>query len=261
MVAQGNKTPVGVRQPWVSAENCWNNHRMHVQPLLSYIPEIEKKLGYNFNDPSLLARAFVHRSFLNENKTFPCEDNERLEFLGDSVLNLVIAEYLFRNIPHMTEGSLSALRAHVVSSHSCIVFIEKLNISEFILVGKGEKMQAGRGRSTILADVFEAILGAIYLDAGLDKTRLFFFHHFEALITDMCLRPKENWKALLQEQIQKTLHLVPQYHVLEESGPDHSRQFLVGVFIGDKQMGTVTGKTKKEAEQEAAKTALGTVRN
>lgn len=227
--------------------------------LLTHIPEIEKNIGITFQDRELLLKAFVHRSFLNEHKDLSCEDNERLEFLGDTVLNLIVAEYLFRSLPQLTEGALSALRAQAVSSCSYILYIEKLNIQEFILVGKGEKMQASRGRSTILADVFEAILGAIYLDAGLEKTRAFFFHHFEPIIADICLRPKENWKALLQEQVQKTLHLVPHYQVLEESGPDHSRQFLVGVLIGEKQMGTGTGKTKKEAEQEAAKVALSEI--
>jgi ribonuclease III len=227
-----------------------------VQPYFHNIPEIEQHLGYHFKDPTLLARAFVHRSFLNENKSFPCQDNERLEFLGDSVLNLIVSEYLFCNLPQMTEGELSSLRAHVVSSHSCIAFIEKLHLAEFILVSKGEKMQAGRGRSTILADVFEAILGAIYLDAGFEETRRFFFSHFEDMITDMCLRPKENWKALLQNLVQKTMHLIPHYFVLEESGPDHNRQFLIGVFVGDRKLGTGSGKTKKEAEQEAAKIAL-----
>lgn len=225
-------------------------------PLADHISEIEKNLGYKFQDQSLLARAFVHRSFINEHKASHCQDNERLEFLGDSVLNLIVAEYLFRSLPEVTEGELSSLRAHVVSSHSCIAFIEKLNVSQFVLVSKGEKMQTGRGRSTILADVFEAILGAIYLDRGLEETRSFFHRHFESMITDMCLRPKENWKALLQEMVQKNLHLVPHYEVLEESGPDHNRQFLIGVYVGERQMGTGTGKTKKEAEQEAAKTAL-----
>lgn len=224
--------------------------------LFPHISKIEKNLNITFKDQSLILRAFIHRSFLNEHKTFSYEDNERLEFLGDAVLNLIVAEYLFRNLPQMPEGTLSALRAQAVSSSSCILYIEKLDVQEFILVSKGEKMQAGRGRSTILADVFEAILGAIYLDTGLEKTRTFFFSHFEPLIAEMCLRPKENWKALLQEQVQKTVHLVPHYHVLEETGPDHSRQFLVGVFIGEKQMGTGNGKTKKEAEQEAAKIAL-----
>ncbi len=217
---------------------------------------IETRLGYHFQNPELLSRAFVHRSFLNENKDFASEDNERLEFLGDAVLNLLIAEYLFSHLPHQSEGALSALRAQVVSSDACIQYIEHLKLQEFILVGKGEKLQSSRGRLTILADVFEAILGALYLDAGLEETRRIFFSHFEPLIAQMCLNPKVNCKALLQEYVQKTMHVVPRYEVLEESGPDHSRLFLVGVFIHDKEMGRGHGKTKKEAEQEAAKHAL-----
>jgi ribonuclease-3 len=220
---------------------------------------VESRLGYQFKTRFLLERAFIHRSFINEHKEFAFENNERLEFLGDSVLNLLIAEYLFHNLPEVAEGTLSSIRASIVSSDACIQYMQQLNLQEFILVGRGEKMQSGKGRQTILADVFEAILGALYLDAGLETTRHVFFFHFQTKIADMSLQPKANFKALLQEYVQKTSHVVPKYHVLEESGPDHKREFLIAVFINEKELGRGRGTTKKEAEQQAAMSAIITI--
>ena len=220
---------------------------------------IESRLGYQFKTRDLLERAFIHRSFINEHKEFDIENNERLEFLGDSVLNLLIAEHLFHNLPEMPEGTLSHIRAHVVSSDACIQYMQELNLQDFILVGRGEKMQAGKGRQTILADVFEAILGALYLDSGIETTRHIFFLHFQTKIANMCLQPKANFKALLQEYIQKTMHMIPKYLVVEESGPDHKREFLVAVLINEKEVGRGSGTTKKEAEQNAAQSAITTL--
>lgn len=210
-----------------------------------------------FSDRGLLARAFVHRSFLNENRENPCKDNERLEFLGDSVLNLIVAEYLFQKLPDVSEGKLSSLRSHAVSSHACTSYFERLNLYEFMLVGRGEELQAGRGgRSSIVADMFEALLGAVYLDGGLDSARLFFLRHFTDALDAMCLRPEQNWKALLQEYTQKNLQKMPQYRLICETGPDHERSFEVGVFLDDDCIGKGMGATKKEAERVAAKAAL-----
>jgi ribonuclease III len=220
------------------------------------ITAIEKSIGYHFSDPQHLIRAFVHSSFINEYKELSLKHNERLEFLGDSVLNLIITEYLFRNFPDITEGELSSLRSHIVAAPSCTKFITKLGVEQYVLVGRGEQMNASRGKTSIMADLFEAILGAIYLDGGLEKTRIFFFSHFADIVQMMLQKPQANFKALLQEYLQKTKRQIPQYLVLDETGPDHEKQFKVGVCIGDELIGEGYGTSKKEAEQLAAKFAL-----
>ena len=203
----------------------------------------------------------MHSSFLNEHKDIGCLDNERLEFLGDSVLNFIVAEYLHQNLPNEAEGKLSSLRAHAVSSTACTRYFEQLNLQEFMLVGRGEELQAGRGgRSSIMADMFEALLGAIYLDGGLDKTRAFFMRHFQGALDESCQRPEQNWKALLQEFTQKTWQKIPFYKVMQESGPDHEREFTVGVFVETDCIATGTGHNKKEAERLAAQKALESLR-
>lgn len=230
---------------------------MKFQELFSHISAIEERLSYAFTQPELLIRAFVHRSFLNEHKDTACHDNERLEFLGDSVLNFLVAEHLYQTLPNEPEGKLSSLRAHAVSSTACTRYFEQLNLHEFMLVGRGEEIQAGKGgRSSIVADMFEALLGAIYLDGGLDKTRTFFMGHFQVALDESSQKPQENWKALLQEHTQKTWQKIPCYKVLQETGPDHERSFVVGVFVETECIAQGIGPNKKEAERHAAKAAL-----
>lgn len=234
---------------------------MKFQELFSHIASIESRLGYTFSQPELLIRAFVHRSFLNEHKDTACQDNERLEFLGDSVLNFLVAEHLYQTLPDEPEGKLSSLRANAVSSSACTRYFEQLNLNEFMLIGRGEEIQAGKGgRSSIVADMFEALLGAIYLDGGLDKTRTFFMSNFQAVLEENSKKPEQNWKALLQEHTQKTWQKIPVYKVLEESGPDHERQFTIGVFIDGQCVSQGAGLNKKEAERNAAKAALEKLR-
>src|SRR5262249_49846832 len=157
-------------------------------------------------------------------------------------------------LPTEAEGKLSNLRAHAVSSTACLHFFELLQINEYMLIGRGEELQAGRGgRSSIVADMFEALLGAIYLDGGIDSARIFFFKHFTKALEEMSLRPEQNWKAILQEHTQKNLQKMPLYRLLGESGPDHERSFEVGVFLDDACIGKGSGSTKKEAERKAAK--------
>ncbi len=235
---------------------------MKFQALFSHIDQIEEKIGYVFTSRELLVRAFVHRSFLNENKHVVCLDNEKLEFLGDSVLNLLVAEHLFQILPNENEGKLSSLRANSVSSSACIRYFEQLGLTDYILVGRGEELQAGKGgRSSIIGDMFEALLGAIYLDGGLDKARQFFMSHFQKVIEESLENPEENWKALLQEHLQKNKQKMPTYKVLQESGPDHLRQFLVGVFLEEHRLAEGSGSSKKEAERNAAKIALDQLRS
>lgn len=226
------------------------------------LDQIEARLGYTFQDKSLLISSFVHRSYINENKDFPYQDNERLEFLGDSVLNLIVAEYLYQTLPDESEGKLSSLRAHAVSSQACTRFFELLELQEFMLIGRGEELQAGRGgRSSIVADMFEALLGALYLDGGLAHARSFFLSHFTDLLGNMCHSPEQNWKAMLQEYTQKRVQKIPTYRLLRESGPDHARLFEIGVYIDEECIGQGEGATKKEAERQAAKCALDILQN
>ena len=216
---------------------------------------IESKLGYTFQNKNLLALAFVHRSFVNENRDVE-EHNERLEFLGDSVLGLLISDYLYRYLPSTPEGELSYLRSRLVEAGSCVQYVQKLDVSDHILLGKGEQMNDGRGRESILADLFEAIVGAVYLDSSLDETRAFLFRNFSTEIESILKTPLQNWKAELQDYCQKQHQQTPLYEVIEESGPDHSKEFTIRVMVNGEEMGRGVGSSKKVAQQAAAEQAL-----
>lgn len=224
--------------------------------LTSQLSEVEDRLCYTFKNKQLLLLACVHRSFYNERRDSIEAHNERLEFLGDSVLGLLIAEYLYRQLPQEPEGRLSSLRAQIVESGSCMTLVSKLQLTNAILLGRGERMNAGRGRETILADFFEALIGAIYLDGGLEITRKFFFQHFSHELQERLRTPSRNWKAELQDYSQKKYQKPPQYHLLKTEGPDHHKQFHITVHVDDKPIGQGIGNTKKEAEQDAAQHAL-----
>lgn len=224
--------------------------------LLKNASEIEAKIGYMFKDKSYLSLAFVHRSFINENRDIIQQHNERLEFLGDSILGLLIAEYLYKYLPSTPEGELSYLRSRLVEANSCVAYIQKLDVEAYLLLGKGERMNDGRGRESILADLFEAIIGAIYLDGGLEAARRFLFKNFSKDIEEILKTPIRNWKAQLQDFAQKKYQQPPVYKVINESGPDHSKIFQVSVFIHDQEVGKGEGASKKEAQQAAAADAL-----
>jgi ribonuclease III len=229
---------------------------MHsIKTLLQNAESIEAKLGYFFKNRDLLALAFIHRSYVNEHREVS-EHNERLEFLGDSVLGLIIAEYLFLTLPETPEGQLSYLRSRLVEASTCVTYVQKLDIESFLLLGKGEKLNYGRGRTTILADLFEAIIGAIYLDGGIEPAKLFLFNNFSSEIKEILDHPLLNWKALLQDWCQKNYGYPPDYQVVDETGPDHSKQFQVNVSINQRQLGKGKGASKKEAQQAAAEDAL-----
>lgn len=226
-----------------------------IDQLIHHAEEIEAKLGYRFQERRLLALSFVHRSYVNENRSIN-EHNERLEFLGDSVLGLLAADYLYRELPMMPEGDLSYLRSRLVEGPSCMRFVLKLEVEKYLLLGKGERMNDGRGRETILADLFESIIGAIFLDGGIAAAGVFFFKNFSEEIDEIIETPLSNWKALLQDYCQKKFHLTPRYDVIEEKGPDHSKIFTIAVAVNDKQLGVGKGASKKEAQQAAAEDAL-----
>ncbi|MBJ7449376.1 MAG: ribonuclease III [Parachlamydiales bacterium] len=227
-----------------------------VEQLLNNAKTIEKQIGYTFHEKNLLSLSFLHRSFVNENRSITEDHNERLEFLGDSILGLMVADYLYRSRPTLSEGELSRLRSRLVESSSCYSYMQKLEVSSFLLLGKGEKMNDGRGRESILADLFEALIGAIYLDGGLDAVKKFFFENFAEVIEDILADPQRNWKAELQDWAQKKYQLTPTYVVKSEEGPDHSKLFCISVFIAEDEVGTGNGSSKKEAQQNAAEDAL-----
>lgn len=218
--------------------------------------EIESRLGYTFQNKELLALAFTHRSYFNEHREEAAGHNERLEFLGDSVLGLVISSYLYTQMPAEPEGHLSHLRAHLVGAEGCVRYTNELKLEEFLLLGKGESVNIGRGRDRILADLFEAIVGAIYLDGGLDAAKDFILLHFLNVIDEAMKTPLRNWKAELQDYSQKKFQKPPDYVVLEEKGPPHSRIFVISAQIDDVEMGQGEGASKKLAEQAAAEDAL-----
>ncbi len=227
--------------------------------LIRSAPEIESKLGYTFKDRQLLALAFVHRSFVNENKEVG-NHNERLEFLGDSILGMLIADYLYRYLPSTDEGELSVLRSRLVEASSCYDYVQKYELGKYLLLGKGEKMNDGRGRESILADLFEAIIGAIYLDGGLEAAKRFLFKNFSYEIDAILKTPIRNYKALLQDHCQKNYQQTPTYKVLSEEGPDHSKIFKICVVVNNQEIGYGQGASKKEAQQEAAGDALARYR-
>lgn len=229
-----------------------------IQDIIRMTDQIESKLGYQFANKELLALAFTHCSYVNESR-IPLQHNERLEFLGDSILGLIVSDYLYRVLPDIPEGDLSAIRARLVEANSCISYIQKLDLEKYLVLGKGERMNDGRGRDTILSDLFEALLGAIFLDGGLEAAQAFFFNQFKVDIDSILQAPLKNPKAILQDYCQKHFQQTPQYQVLGEQGPDHSKIFQVAVMIQDIELGIGEGPSKKEAQQAAAKNALATL--
>ena len=218
--------------------------------------EVEESLGYTFQDKDLLTLSFIHRSFANESRGQVTRHNERLEFLGDSVLGLVMAEYLYRHLPSQPEGQLSQIRSRLVDASSCAHYLQKFELSRYILLGRGEKVSEGTAKTSILADVFEALVGALYLDGGIDAVKSFLLTHFEEEIGQVINSPSRNYKAELQDYSQKLFQIAPVYKVIDEAGPDHAKIFHVLVFVNDREAGNGRGASKKEAEQLAALDAL-----
>lgn len=209
----------------------------------------------------LLRLALTHRSWANEKGL--SENNERLEFLGDSVLSLIISEFLFRTFPAQAEGELARMRAQIVSMNSLARAATRLKLGEQLLLGKGEESSGGRSRESILADAYEAFLGAIYIESGLDYCRNFLLENLNFIVEEVCQKPDlRDAKTILQEIIQRDYQELPRYEVARETGPDHQKWFVVEVFFAGKKQGTGEGPTKKMAQQQAAAQALeGTSKN
>lgn len=217
----------------------------------------EKRIGHTFKDRRLIETAFTHRSYLNENRAPGREHNERLEFLGDAVLELVVTEFLFAKYPDKTEGDLTAYRAALVNTASISDASQKLDMNGLLLLSRGESRDTGRARSIILANAFEALIGALYLDAGYDVARGFIAEHI-LYKTDEVVE-KRLWqdpKSRFQEIAQDKAGITPTYELVSQAGPDHDKRFMIAVYLGGTRVATGEGRSKQEAEQAAAEQAL-----
>ncbi|MFD2925492.1 ribonuclease III [Halobacillus naozhouensis] len=219
-------------------------------------PSFQDKINQQFKNLSLLEQAFTHSSYVNEHRKTDREDNERLEFLGDAVLELGVSQYLYKEFPNKPEGELTKLRASIVCEASLVKFANDLNFQDLILLGKGEEMTGGRNRPALLADVFEAFIGALYLDKGFNQVVHFLENYVYPKIKEGAFSHAMDYKSQLQEFIQRDRNSRIEYEIVEERGPAHSREFVAHVRIQNENAGIGIGRTKKEAEQKAAQQAL-----
>ena len=222
------------------------------------LEELQKTLGVSFADVGVLLSAVTHRSFLNENRNATQSHNERLEFLGDAVLELVVTDFLFAEYPERQEGELTAIRAALVNTNTLSEIATGLCLGDFLLLSKGEAKDMGRARQYILANTFEAVVGAIYLDQGYECARDMLARVLLPRTTEIV--QKRLWqdpKSRFQERAQEVTGITPLYRTLKEQGPDHDRTFTVGVFLDEERVAEGKGRSKQEAEQEAAEQALG----
>ena len=215
--------------------------------------DLEHKLNYYFNDRNLLKNALLHKSLGNERKEYKNQNNERLELLGDAVLDLIVAEYLYKNYKNASEGTIAKLKAMIVSEPILAKISRQIGIGKFLMLSRGEVMSGGRNRESILADSFEAILGAVYIDSNLDEARVFALSHIKQYIDHI----EENedildFKSILQEYVQKEFRTVPTYELVAERGPDHMKEFEIQVIVGNYREKAVA-RNKKKAEQLSAK--------
>lgn len=220
------------------------------------LSDIQRKVGYQFRNEELLERALTHKSYANENRV--TAHNERLEFLGDAVLSLVISEYLMQTCQDSSEGDLSRLRAAVVSEPALASIAREIGLGKYLLLGRGENQTGGRDKDSLLANCLEALIASIYLDAGKAAIETFVIRFFKELIEKTCMsRSPLDYKTTVQELCQERLKQLPEYHIVAETGPNHRKQFIVELVIKGETYGRGAGKSKKEAEQRAAKDAIG----
>jgi ribonuclease-3 len=217
----------------------------------------EESLHLSFADSALLRQAFTHRSYLNEHRGERGGHNERLEFLGDAVLELIATRFLYDKFPDTHEGELTAYRAALVNAVTCAEVALAIGMNDYLLLSRGEAKDAGRARSILLANAFEALVGAIYLDQGYDTAAAFIAAHLLPKIDEIL--QKKLWqdaKSTLQEKVQEHEGVTPTYKVLSESGPDHDKEFVVGVYAREGLLAQGQGKSKQDAEQSAARSAI-----
>jgi ribonuclease III, bacterial len=219
---------------------------------------LESAIGYVFKDKELLTLALTHSSYSNEMKArgIPCECNERAEFLGDSVLSYIASSHLYRNYPNLPEGDLSRIRAQAVCEHALCEYAQKINLGDYLLLGHGEAMSRGGARPSILADAFEALLAALYLDGGLAVAEKFVLTFLSAEIKQAAQTNTKDYKSLLQQVVQVERDVLLEYAVTSESGPPHKRVFAIEARLNNNIIGHGEGTTKREAEQQAAMEAL-----
>lgn len=220
--------------------------------------KLEEKIGVEFKNKDLLENVFVHRSYLNEHKSFHLPSNEKLEFLGDSVLSLITSMYLYNNYPQFEEGSYTDIKSAIVRTESLAYAASPLGLGEYLYLSRGEEQGAGRDNKNILADCFEALIGAIFIDQGFDASYEFvktylFADRLDEIISTRQYAPA---KSLLQETMQSIHKTTPEYRVIAEEGPQHKRAFTIAVYLGQKLLAEGRGNSKKEAEEQAARLAL-----
>lgn len=218
--------------------------------------DLEEKLGVSFRNKDLLYEALTHKSYRNENRRWPYPNNERLEFLGDAVLELVVTEYLFLTFADKPEGELTNLRAALVNGQFLSKIGDGFDLGSFLLLSRGESKDTGRARTWLVANAMEAIIGALYLDQGPAVAKEFIDGHILSRMVDILKNGIRDAKSILQERVQSFLKITPTYRIMEETGPDHDKWFIIGIFFGDEFVATGGGNSKREAEIQAATEAL-----
>jgi ribonuclease-3 len=224
------------------------------------ITKLESTIDYVYKDKCNVMLALTHSSYANENKALKLNSNERLEFLGDAILNIAISEYIYKNYENLPEGEMTKMRASIVCEASLMRCSNAINLGKYLFLGKGEEVTGGRSRTSILSDAFEALIGSIYLDSGFENARLFIYASMREIIGGTANGDTFiDYKTQLQEKAQKISDQKIIYDILEEKGPDHNKFFVAQVSLGERVMGTGEGKSKKEAEQKAAAVALSKI--
>lgn len=221
------------------------------------LTEFEQLIDVTFKDKEILRQAFTHRSYLNENRGLKAKHNERLEFLGDAVLELVITDYLYKEYPTKNEGDMTSIRSALVNAQTCAEVAKNLDVNDYLLLSRGEAKDEGRARNYILANALEAIIGAIYIDQGYEKARDFIIKNIAPMTEEIV--KQELWvdaKSKFQERAQDVIGVTPSYKTIKEEGPDHDKTFTVGVFIQGEMVAEGSGESKQDAEQSAARNAL-----
>ena len=219
--------------------------------------QFEQGIGFTFKNEGLLRQAFTHRSYLNEHRDEEAEHNERLEFLGDAVLELIVTHFLYEKFPERPEGDLTAFRAALVNAVTLSEVASEIGMNDYLLLSRGEAKDTGRARGILLANAIEALIGAIYLDQGYEAAEMFIEKFLFPKMDE--IMKKKLWrdpKSTLQEKAQEAEGATPYYTVVRETGPDHDKQFIVGVYVKDMLLAQGGGKSKQEAEQDAARNAL-----
>ena len=225
-----------------------------IEPL-SYL-ELEKNIGYVFRNKDFVITALTHSSYVNETKKANSRSNERLEFLGDSILSVIVSEYIYRSSPELDEGYLTRIRANIVCENSLSEFAKEIDLGSYLLMGHGEAVSNGRERKSTVADAFEALLAAIYLDGGMEQAKKFLLPRVKSALAKISKVGNEDYKSRLQKIVQQTPEELLEYILLSEEGPPHDRVFTFKVMLNSNCLGEGKGRTKREAEQNAAREAL-----